>query len=121
MSEAPQFHADQKPAEIVAAAGDWLAGQLGGGARYVRSRRAVERTVADRVQGIGLQTSSSSRAGQGTWVSPRIWVTDARVAAWQKAYDLRGLFSQGGYIFNSLIINLGLPSSVELYGPQRSA
>jgi hypothetical protein len=120
MSQSPEFGRHQRPAEIVAAAGEWLAGQVGEGARYIRSRRAVEQKIEGRVYGIGLQTSTWSRAGQGTWVTPRIWVTDARVADWQKEHDVRGLYSRGGYIFTTLIINLGFRGTVELFGPQRS-
>ena len=121
MTTVPNFSPDQPPSVVVAAAGEWLAAQIGDGARYLRSKRDVVRKVAGRAAGIGLQTSSWSRTGQGTWISPRIWVTDAHVNAWQKEHPLAGLFTQGGYIFSTLIVNLGLRGTVELVGPLRSA
>jgi hypothetical protein len=100
--------------------GAWLADQIGDGARYVKSKRAVVKKIGGQNHGITLQTSTWSRTGEGTWVSPRVWVTDPRVAAWQDERTLTGLFSRGGYILSTLIINLGLPNSVELFGPRRA-
>jgi hypothetical protein len=119
MTEAPIFDDHEPPAVIVAAAGQWLAERIGGGTRYVKSRREVVRRVGGQRHGITLQTSSWSRTEVGTWVSPRIWVTDPNVAAGQDQRTLTGLFSTGGYIFSTLIINLDLPNSVELFGPLR--
>ena len=120
MSEVPAFDADQPPAVIVAAAGQWLADQIGDGARYMKSRREVLKRIGAQTHGITLQTSDRSRAGHGTWVSPRVWVTDPKVAAWQDERSLTGLSSRGGYIFSSLITNLGLRGDVELFGSLRA-
>lgn len=118
----PQFSSEQPPSAIVAEAGGWLAAKWGNGARYLRQKREVVRKVSGRAEGITLQTSSWSRAGQGTWVSPRIWVTDRQVDAWQRQHPAHhGMFSRGGSIFSSLIVNLGLPPDVELFGPLRHA
>ncbi len=119
MTAMPQFSPEQPPSAIVAEAGEWLAAKWGNDARYMRSRREVVRSVGGRAEGITLQTSSWSRAGQGTWVSPRIWVTDRQVRKWQTGHAVHGLFARGGYIFSTLIVNLGLPVSVELFGPPR--
>ena len=114
----PSFTDRDKPPEIVAEAGAWLATQIGDGYVYIRSKRELVRKSPGRAETIGLQTSSWSRTGQGTWVNPRLTVTDARVKEWQAARQLKGLFSTGGQIFNTLLINLGL-HDVELHGPLR--
>jgi hypothetical protein len=107
----PQFRRDEKPAEIVAAAGEWVAERVGGEARYLRSTQQVVWALAGRTFGLTLEPSKWNRAGAGTWVSVRVWVRDPLVADWQKQHAVRG----GGEIFSSLIVNLGFPPSVELY------
>jgi len=122
MADVPMFDARQRPADIVAAAGQWLAERVGDGARYLKSRREILlKKTSGQIHGVTLQSSSWSRAGQGTWVSPRVWATDPRVRAWQDERTLVGLFSKGGYIFSTLTINLGFPPSVELFGPRRGS
>jgi hypothetical protein len=120
MAAVPQFSADQPPSVIVAEAGEWLAAQWGSGARYLRKKRELVHKVGGRAEGVTLQTSSWSRAGEGTWVSPRIWVTDSQVDVWQRQHPaFHGVFARGGCIFSTLIVNLGFPPSVELFGPLR--
>ena len=118
MNQAPQFSATDEPAEIVAAAGEWLAQELGDGFKYLKSKREISRKSGGRTESIILQTSSWSRTGQGTWVTPRILVRDDRVRKWQAERRLVGMFSTGGFIFNSLVTNMGLPD-LELFGPLR--
>jgi hypothetical protein len=120
MAAVPQFSSEQPPSAIVAEAGEWLAAKWGNGARYLRQKREVVRRVSGRAEGITLQTSSRSRAGMGTWVWPRIWVTDRQVDVWQRQHPVHhGMFARGGCIFSTLIVNLGLPPDVELFGPLR--
>ncbi len=119
MLDEPRFRADEPPPAIVNRAGEWLAEQLLDGFKYLRSKREVVRRGSGRTEGIGLQTSSWSRQGQGTWVEPRVWVTDAKVSSWQRSHGISGSLARGGYIFNSMVVNLGLPLSVELFGPIR--
>jgi hypothetical protein len=118
LSQAPQFSATDEPAEIVAAAGEWLAPELGDGFKYLKAKREISRKAGGRTESIILQTSSWSRTGQGTWVTPRILVRDDRVRKWQAERRLVGMFSTGGFIFNSLVTNMGLPD-LELFGPLR--
>jgi hypothetical protein len=120
MAAVPQFSSEQPPSAIVAEAGEWLAAKWGNGARYLRQKREVVRRVSGRAEGITLQTSSRSRAGMGTWVWPRIWVTDRQVDVWQRQHPVHhGMFARGGCIFSALIVNLGLPPDVELFGALR--
>jgi len=115
----PAFAPSDSPPAIVAAAGDWLANELGGGFAYLRSKRQIVHRRAGRAESIELQTSPRSRAGETTTVMPRLIMTDSYVRAWQKGKSLTGLFADGGYIFNSLLVNLGI-QNVELFGPLRA-
>ena len=88
MTAPPTFTREDQPPEIVALAGAWLATELGDGYAYLRSKRELARKSPGRVESIGLQTSSWSRTGQGTWVYPRLTITDSRVSKWQATQRL---------------------------------
>jgi hypothetical protein len=118
LSRVPEFSATDQPGEIVAAAGEWLASELGDGFKYLRSKRELTRKTTGRVETFVLQTSTWSRTGQGTWVTVRITVRDDRVRKWQAEHLLVGMYSTEGFIFNSLVTNMGLPD-LELFGPLR--
>jgi len=116
LTQVPQFSETDGPGKVVAAAGEWLASELSDGFKYLRSKRQISRKAAGRSETIVLQTSSWSRTGEGTWVYPRIMVSDDRLRKWQAERQLRGMFATGGFIFNSLVVNLGL-ADLELFGP----
>ena len=116
MSQVPQFSGNDTPAAILDAAGGWLASELNDEFRYLKSKREITRKAAGHSETIVLQTSSRSRTGEGTWVTPRITVNDDRVRKWQAERRLIGMFATGGFIFNSMVVNLGL-SDLELFGP----
>jgi hypothetical protein len=116
LTQVPQFSDTDEPGKVVAEAGEWLASELSDGFKYLRSKREITRKAAGRSETIILQTSSWSRTAEGTWVTPRITVSDDRVRKWQAERRLVGMFATGGFIFNSMVVNLGLPD-LELFGP----
>ena len=120
MSDPPAFTAEDKPKSIVAGAGAWLAREMGDGFTFKRSRQELARLVGGRTEAIVLQSSTWSRGGEGTWVAARVIVTDQHVRDWlnDAANELKGLFSSSGFVFNTLLINIGI-HDIELYGPFR--
>jgi len=120
VSHPPAFAAEDKPKSIVAAAGAWVAGEMGDGFTFKRSKSELARKVGDRTEAIVLQSSTWSRGGVGTWVAARVMVTDQRVRDWltNAANELKALFPSSGFVFNSMLVNLEI-HDIELYGPFR--
>jgi hypothetical protein len=80
---APQFTADDRPADILDRTGRRLADELG--CRWVRSRRTAESANESLTLQLILQSSTWSRSGLATWVRPRIGVLDRDLRAWRLA------------------------------------
>jgi len=120
LSDPPAFTAEEKPKSIVAAAGAWLAEEMGDGFTFKTSTRELARMIGGRTEAIVLQSSRWSRAGEGTSVAARVMVTDQGVRDWlnNATNELKALFSSSGFVFNTLLINLEI-QDIELYGPFR--
>lgn len=122
---APTFSAADRPAEVLDSAGRWLAANLPE-FEWKKSRQDIERKRGDQTHRIGLQSSTWSRAGIATWVSPRLTILDSRLLRWRKAHpDLTTVKDPGKAwptVFNSLFDNfLSYCSNLEASGlPQTS-
>lgn len=121
----PAFGLNDRPADVLDGAGRWLATSLPG-FRWVKSRQDVERKTPPQVHRVALQSSSWSRAGVGTFVSPRLIVLDDRLLRWRKRNrelsPVRDPETSFPMVFNSLFVNFLQPwSSFEASGlPQPS-
>ncbi len=122
----PAFTAQDRPKAILDRSGVWLADSLPSGFRFVKSRQALERNAAPQLHRLTLQSSTRSRAGIATWVSPRLTVLDDRLEDWRQQHPTASVSSHPDRalpaVFNSLFANiLHTWSSVELSGlPQAS-
>lgn len=87
---APQFSSNERPADIMDAAGRWLAAESGW--RWVASRHTAEILDGTLTLRLILQSSTWSRAGVATWVRLRISVLDSNLRSWRLARPRETVF-----------------------------
>ena len=129
----PTFAATDRPSFIVDAFGGWLSTEMDG-FRWIKSRRVLARSALTQRHEVALQTSTWSRAGVGTWVSPRVSVFDDRLAKWRLADPSVSAFADAEIeppcVYSSLLVNAvssfvsvdlsGLPQPPELKGASQA-
>src|SRR4029077_433552 len=77
----PVFTNESKPAEILEAAGRWLAEELGDDFRWTSTRHALQAVRGGRTYEVILQPSRWNRAGELTHASLCVTVRDKALAA----------------------------------------
>ncbi len=118
----PVFSSTDPPKVILDLAGRWLASNMPE-FRWLKSRQDLERKSRLQTHRVHLQSSTWSRTGIATWVSPRLTVLDDRLRAWRQRHPTGTVATNPDsalpMVFNSLFINFLKPwSSVELSGSQ---
>ena len=82
----PKFTAEDKPIDILNAAGEWLASELGNGFRWVPSAHALKVPIArGRTGEVKLQPSHWNQTGVLTHALIQVTVRDRAVAAWRRS------------------------------------
>jgi len=118
----PKFTHSDTPREIVNAAGEWLAAELGSGFRWVPSPRTLKAQVAPgRTIEVMFRPSHWNYSGVLTVAGVRLTVRDRSVAKWRRGHGRKysGLITESGgdvawsQELNNLYMDLG---DVELYG-----
>ena len=110
---APELVLDQRPRDVLDESGRWLADGLDG-FRWVPSAQKLHGPVGGGQDlSIGLQGSTRSRAGAGTWVYVSLQVHDPRLRRWRTAHRDLALRSDDWL----LLTNLGAVHR----GPRRSS
>lgn len=104
MADAPTAEPGDKPAEIIDSAGRWLADQLDE-FHWVKSRRDLRHSRGAQEIRVHLQASKWNRAGIGTWVSPRVTVSDEVLDRWRDAKSASPI-GRIGWVYNTLLINI---------------
>ena len=122
MTAPPRFTHWDTPREIVSAAGEWLAAELGRGFRWVPSSRTLKAQVAPgRTIEVMLRPSHWNYTGVLTVAGVRLTVRDRSLAKWRRGRGINysGLITEtGGDVawsqeLNNLYMDL---HDVELYG-----
>jgi hypothetical protein len=118
----PKFTHQDKPREIVNAAGKWLAAELGSGFRWVPSSRTLKAQVAPgRTIEVMFRPSHWNYSGVLTVAGIRLTVRDRSLAKWRRGRgrNFSGLITEtGGDVawsqeLSNLYMDLG---EVQLYG-----
>lgn len=103
----PRFTPSDRPSDILAATGHWLAGEVDG--RWVKSRNTLVLHAERRRFELHLQSSVFSRGGMATWVSPRVMIFDQSVVDWRNAHPDKTVFSKKpslAWVYNTLLVNV---------------
>jgi hypothetical protein len=113
----PIFTATDKPAEMVARAGAWLAGQLGW--RWHARGREARTRQANLDVSLRFGGTQWNRRGAGTWMSVGVQVTDPSLLTWQQ-HNAHLAHRRDGLVFASPLANLTARSTTELFGRLRA-
>jgi hypothetical protein len=118
----PRFTDRETPREIVDAAGEWLAAELGNSFRWVPSSRALKAPIAPgRTIEVRLRPSHWNYSGVLTVVGVRLTVRDSSLARWRRGHGSNhsGLVTETGrdVAWSQELSNLYMDlHNVELYG-----
>ncbi len=113
------FTAAEPPKSIIDRAGRHLADRLDGFVWATSTQRLSGPTGDGQRLSLGLNGSTRSRAGIGTWVRVQVTVHDVGLRRWRRTHPESALRSDDWLFFDNLGNLLGGHGTVELFGPLR--